>query len=114
MRRESEAANNNPIPYADDVRPEDTVNALQTITPTLFPDETRPWTIDFQDTCPRCGDRLQSRKWIIFVAGALKMNDRRMEALAAELDKQGVDRSPGDQTFDLVCSCDAAHPKRPT
>ena len=47
MRRESEVANNNPIPYADDVRPEDTVNALQTITPTLFSDETRPWTIDF-------------------------------------------------------------------
>jgi hypothetical protein len=47
MRRESEVANNNPFPYADDVRPEDTVNALQTITPTLFPDKTRPWTIDF-------------------------------------------------------------------
>jgi hypothetical protein len=42
---ESEVANDNPIPYADDVRPEDTVNALQTVTPTLFPDETRPCAI---------------------------------------------------------------------
>jgi hypothetical protein len=34
---ESEVADDNPIPYADDVRPEDTVNALQTVTPTLSP-----------------------------------------------------------------------------
>jgi hypothetical protein len=86
---------------------------MQTIAVALFPNEISPWAIDFQGTCPRCGDRIQIRKWVITVAGALKMNDSQMEALAAELDKQGVDRSSGDLSFDLTCSCDVQHPNRP-
>lgn len=103
----------NPIPYARDIRPEDTAEAMKTIAAALFPSETQPWAIDFQGTCPRCGDGIQIRKWIIAVAGALKVNDKQMEALGAELDKLGVDRSTGDETFDLTCSCDVDHPNRP-
>jgi hypothetical protein len=102
-----------PIPYAAEPKPEDTINAMQTVAVALFPNETSPWAIDFQGSCPRCGHRIQIRKSIITVAGALKMNEKQMGALAAELDRQGVDLSTGDQTFDLICSCDVAHPNRP-
>ena len=101
------------IPYAEDIRPQDTEKALETVQATLFPDETNPWGIDFQGTCPRCGDPIQSRQWLIVVAGALKMNDMQREALASHLDQLGIDRSSGDETFDLTCSCDVEHPHRP-
>jgi hypothetical protein len=106
-------ARTKPIPYSEDVRPEDTARALETVNATLFPNETKPWAIDFKGTCPRCGDAIEIRQWIVVVAGALRMDDSQMEALSAELDKLGVDRSSGDETFDLICSCSANHPHHP-
>ncbi len=102
-----------PIGYSEEIRAEDTKKALETITVSLFPNETKPKAVDFQGACPRCGDPLQIRQWLIVVAGALKLNDRQMEAIASKLDELGVDRSEGDETFDLTCSCEVAHPHRP-
>lgn len=102
-----------PLPYAGDVRPQDTEKALETVKVALFPNETNPWAIDFQGTCPRCAHRIQIREWIVVVAGALKLNDKQMEALASRLDELAVDRSRGDETFDLTCSCDVEHPHHP-
>jgi hypothetical protein len=102
-----------PIRYSEDIRAEDTEKALETVTVSLFPNEASPKAVDFQGTCPRCGDPIQIRQWLIVVAGALKMNDKQLEALASKLDELGVDRSRGDETFDLTCSCESAHPQRP-
>lgn len=102
-----------PIPYAGEIRPQDTERALQTVKPALFPNETRPWAVDFRGACPRCGDPIEIREWLIVVSGALKLNDRQKEALAAQLDELGVDRSRGDETFDLTCSCEVEHPHHP-
>ena len=89
-----------PIPYSKEVQPQDTDRALQTVKVSLFPNETNPWAIDFQGTCPRCGDPIYIRRWLVAVTGALKLNDKQMEALASQLDKLGIDRSHGDETFD--------------
>ena len=102
-----------PLRYAEDVRPQDTEKARETVKAVLFPNETNPWAIDFQGTCPRCGDSIQDRKWIVAVAGAVRMNDKQMEALASHLDTLKVDRSHGDATFDLTCSCEIKHPHSP-
>ena len=72
-----------PISYAEDIRQPDTERALETLTVALFPNETSPTAIDFQGTCPRCGDPIQIRRWIVAVAGALKLNDKQMEVLSA-------------------------------
>lgn len=106
----TEMSSTEPIPYAGDVRPQDTERALETVTVALFPNETNPLAIDFHGTCPRCGDRIQVRRWLVAVAGSLKMNDKQMEALASHLNTLGVDSSRGDETFDLSCSCDVEHP----
>lgn len=99
--------------YIEDVRPEDTERARETLTVVLFPNETSPRAIDFHGTCPRCGDRIHMRKWLIAVRGALKLNDKQMEALAARLEELGINQSRGDETFDLTCSCEVNHPQRP-
>lgn len=102
-----------PIPYAEDVRPQDTDRAVNTVKVALFPNETSPWAVDFRGSCPRCGDRIEIRQWLVAVVGALKMNEKQMEALASHLDHLGVDRSRGDETFDLMCRCDTEHPHHP-
>jgi hypothetical protein len=106
-------SSSNPIRYSEEVRSEDTDNALRTLSVKLFPDESKPTAVEFTGTCPRCGDQIQAREWLIVVAGALRLNDAQMEALASRLDEVGVDRSRGDQTFDLSCTCSALHPSRP-
>jgi hypothetical protein len=103
----------NPIAYTEEIRARDTEKALDTVHAKLFPNEERPWAIDFTGTCPRCGDPIEIRQWIVVVAGALKMNDTQRQAMAAHLDQLGIDRSQGDETFDLTCTCEAAHPQRP-
>jgi len=108
-----EMPNAKPIPYADDVRPQDTEKALKTLTVSLVPNEIKPKAIDFGGRCPRCGDPFQHREWLVVVAAALKLNYLHMETLASGLDEIGIDRSHGDHTVDLTCSCDAAHPHRP-
>lgn len=102
-----------PILYSDDIRPQDTERALETMRLALFPNEINPLAIDFQGTCPRCGDRVQIRQWLVAVAGGLKMSDKQLEALASHLDELGIDRSRGDETLDLTCSCDVTHPHCP-
>lgn len=102
-----------PIRYTEEVRPEDTERAQQTLTVTLFPDENKPAAVDFTGTCPRCDDQVHYREWLILVASSLRVNKTQMEAILAHLDEVGVDRSHGDETFDLTCSCDIAHPNRP-
>jgi hypothetical protein len=102
-----------PIAYTEEIRARDTEKALETVQAKLFPNEERPWAIDFSGTCPRCGDPIEIRQWIVVVAGALKLNDAQRQAMAAHLDQLGIDRSQGDETFDLTCTCEAAHPQRP-
>lgn len=96
-------AKTKPIRYAEDIRPEDTERAIQTVKPSLFPNETKPLAIDFGGACPRCGDPIQHREWLVAVAGSLRLNNIQMEALASHLDEIGVDLSRGDQTIDLTC-----------
>ncbi len=102
-----------PIAYSEDIRPHDTERALDTVTVKLVPDETKPWGVDFGGTCPRCGDAIQIRQWLVAVSGALKLNDAQMEALADQLNTLGVDRSTGDHSFDLACPCTVNHPHTP-
>ena len=101
------------MPYSEEVRPQDTERALKTLTPALFPNETNPWAVDFEGTCPRCGDPIQTRKWLFTIGGASKLNDKQRKALATSLDELGIDRSSGDESFDLTCSCNVAHPHCP-
>ena len=72
-----------PIEYSEDIRSQDTEKALHTVTVQLFPDEAKPWAVDFRGTCPRCGDAIEIRQWLVAVSGLLKLNDKQMEALAA-------------------------------
>ena len=102
-----------PITYCEDIRPHDTEKALDTVTVKLVPDEAKPWAVDFGGTCPRCDDAIQIRQWLVAVSGALKLNDAQMEALAAQLNTLGVDRSNGDHSFDLTCPCTVEHPHTP-
>lgn len=102
-----------PIRYSEEVRPEDTEAALQTLSVKLFPDETKPTAVEFTGNCPRCGDQIQAREWLIVVAGSLRLNGAQMEAIVSRLDELGVDRSKGDETFDLTCTCGVLHPHRP-
>jgi hypothetical protein len=102
-----------PIVYSAEVRPQDTQMAMKTVQVSLFPNETKPVAIDFAGTCPRCGDAIRHREWIVVVAGAMRLNDMQREALSMHLDTIGVDRSHGDQTVDLICTCAEPHPKRP-
>ena len=106
-------ANPKPIRYAEDVRPADTERARETLTVALFPNETKPVAVDFTGNCPRCGDPIQYREWLSVVAGSLRLNNAQMEAIASHLDELGVDRSRGDETIDLTCSCSIEHPRRP-
>jgi hypothetical protein len=102
-----------PIKYSEEIRPQDTERAVRTVTAQLFPDEAKPWAVDFGGTCPRCGDAIGIRQWLLAVSGALKLNDKQMDALAAHLDTLGINRSKGDESFDLTCSCTVEHPDRP-
>ena len=110
---EDALAQNTPIPFDEGIRQADTDRAMQTLKPALIPDDAKPWAIDFSGTCPRCGDAISMRRWLFAVTGAVKMTDQEREALARTLDAHGWDRSRGDETFDLECSCSAAHPGRP-
>ena len=71
--------NPKPIRYAEDVQPQDTQRALETVKVSLFPNETKPVAIDFEGRFPRCGDPIRSREWRVVVAGALKLNNKQME-----------------------------------
>jgi hypothetical protein len=102
-----------PIPYAEDIRPQDTDLAIQTVKVQLFPNDSSPLAIDFQGACPRCGDPIEIRQWIVAFAGALKMNDKQMKEIVAQLEALGVGRPSGDEMFDLTCTCAVAHPDRP-
>lgn len=102
-----------PVAYDPVVRPADTEKALDTITVRLFPSDANPAAIDFGGACPRCAHPFAERKWLIVVAASMKMSESQMEALAARLDELGVDRSRGDESFDLLCDCDDAHTGRP-
>jgi hypothetical protein len=75
--------NPKPIRYAEYIQPQDTQRALETVKVSLFPNETKPVAIDFEGRCPRCGDPIRSREWLVVVAGALKLNNKQMEDLAA-------------------------------
>jgi hypothetical protein len=101
------------ITYAEDVRAEDTQRAMQTVTVALVPDEAAPVAVEFSGNCPRCEHPIESREWLVSVAASLRVNDQQMSALVSQLGKLGVDLSRGDETFDLVCSCNQVHPDRP-
>jgi len=101
------------ISYSNEVRPEDTKRAGQTISPSLYPSEAHPQAVDFAGSCPRCKHAIQVRKWLVVIAGARRISDEQREKISAELDRHGIDRSEGDETFDLVCCCNTAHPKAP-
>lgn len=102
-----------PLVYSEDVRPEDTKAAMRTVTVALIPDENSPYAVNFGGQCPRCNHDTASRKWLIAVAPALKVNDKQMEALAKVLRESGTETSSGDESFDLTCACTEEHPKRP-
>jgi hypothetical protein len=102
-----------PIRYDETICPEDTEKAKLTVVPTLFPNENSPLAIDFGGTCPHCGHNTETREWIVVVSGMLKMNHQQLQGLATALQTQGVNRSQGDETFDLACSCDTHHPGCP-
>jgi hypothetical protein len=100
------------IPYAEDIRPEDTQHALSTVVPSLFPNEDAVWAVNFAGTCPRCADDLLPiRKWVVTISGAGRIDDRTMEALVAAA-PEGLGRATGDETFDLRCSCTQPHAGR--
>jgi hypothetical protein len=101
------------IEYDDTVRPADTEMALKTVKPALFPDETRAWAVDFSGQCPRCGDDIHAREWLVAVAGARRVNDQQMEQIAAQLDELGLHQPSGDESFDVTCSCAVHHPGAP-
>jgi hypothetical protein len=82
-RDSTEMPNPKPIRYAEYIQPQDTQRALETVKVSLFPNETKPVAIDFEGRCPRCGDPIRSREWLVVVAGALKLNNKQMEDLAA-------------------------------
>lgn len=102
-----------PVPYSTTIRPEDTQRAMQTVTATLYPDETRPKAVDFAGTCPRCGHAIASREWLIAVKAAAKMTAEQYEQLIDALDSLDIDRSTGDVQFDLTCRCTESHKGRP-
>jgi hypothetical protein len=102
-----------PIRYSEGVRPEDTKEAMKTVTAALFPNEAKPYAVNFGGKCPRCKHETASRKWLFGVAAALKVNEKQMEDLAKALEQSGSEASSGDETFDLTCACTADHPMRP-
>lgn len=99
-----------PIPYSDTIHPEDTSHAMETITPSLFPSDNKVWAIMFSGLCPRCGDRVEAREWLVAVGGARQLSDHEIKGIAEELD---VGVPSGDETFDLTCTCSADHAGRP-
>jgi hypothetical protein len=105
-------AQRSPIRYSEDIRAEDTQRALSTVVPSLFPNEKGVWAVDFGGKCPRCDDDLvTSRKWVVSISGAGRIDDHTMEALVAVAPEE-LARPDGDETFDLRCSCTTAHPGR--
>jgi hypothetical protein len=102
-----------PIRYSEDIRAEDTERAAKTVKASLFPIETKPVAVDFGGTCPRCGHPIAHREWLVTVAPAFRLDAKQMEQLAYSLDDIDIDRSHGDQTFDLTCPCAEEHPHRP-
>lgn len=102
-----------PLRYSEEVRPEDTERAIQTVKPSMFPNESKPVAIDFTGSCPRCGHQIKHREWLIGVAGSLRVSNKQIEALSKNLEELGIDLSRGDQTVDLACGCEHEHPSRP-
>jgi hypothetical protein len=107
------ATERKPRKYDPTVRPADTERAMSTITPALIPTESKPFAIEFRGTCPRCDHPFSARKWIVAVAGSLKMSDDQRQQLIERLDELGVDLSQGDETFDLICDCSEKHGGQP-
>ena len=99
--------------YSEEIREEDTKKAIETLTVKLIPNDSSPWAIDFHGACPRCGHNISIRHWLVVVAGAVRLDDDQMNALASHLDELGIDLSQGDETLDLTCTCDVKHPNQP-
>jgi hypothetical protein len=99
--------------YSTLIRPEDTERALSTLNIELLPDEQRPRRARLYGSCPRCGDVLDQRRWLIVPLGAAELNEDQLEDLAAHMDELGVDNPHGDVEFDLVCDCRGQHEGRP-
>jgi len=100
--------------YSEERRDEYESRALQTIKPSLYPDDAGPLAVEFTGACPRCEHGLPAaRRWLVVVSPITKMNDRERRRLAAELRGADVDLSQGDETFELSCQCDQEHPGRP-
>ena len=99
-------------PYSEEVREDDTRAAKETVQARLYPSEDQPFAIDFGGTCPRCDHAISDRKVLVGILGAGRMNARKRRHHLADLKRRG-DLSEGDHTFDLICSCTAAHTNRP-
>lgn len=102
-----------PVDYSDTIREEDTIAALTTLKVSLFPDDTQAVAIDLEGKCPRCGDPVQYRRWLVTVAGASRMSKVEIESLVARFREIGIGQPQGDETFDLSCTCDVIHPRHP-
>ncbi len=100
-----------PIAYSETIRPEDTSRAMETITPSLLPSDTKVWAIKFSGACPRCGDHVEAREWLVAVSGSRQVSDNEMKEIAEQIKIPGV--PSGDETFDLTCSCTVDHADRP-
>jgi hypothetical protein len=98
-----------PIPYSDEIRPEDTENAMKTVAVQMFPDEIKPYAVDYGGKCPRCADDIQGRQPIVAVAGAIRMSEDEIRNFMRDQEEQ----PSGDESFDVTCQCGVAHPKTP-
>lgn len=102
------------ISYSGEIMAEDTEKAMTSIEPTLIPTEAAPYAVDFAGECPRCGHGFHYRAWFVAIAGAARMSDEQRRALAEEITALAPEHfGSGDETFDLVCDCEANHPNRP-
>jgi hypothetical protein len=102
---------NQPIPYSETIRPEDTIRAMETIIPSLYPNDNKVWAIMFSGVCPRCGDPINAREWLVAVGGSRQVSDNEMKGIAEQINAPGV--PSGDETFDLTCSCTTDHRRSP-
>src|SRR5690348_6019414 len=102
-----------PIAYSTDIRPEDTERAEKTVTASLFPNEQTPYAIDFAGRCPRCGDPIEARHWLVAVSAGLRVTTPELESLAQEFLAKNALTDTGDIAVDLDCSCGIEHPNRP-
>ena len=90
------------------------LRAAETIVPSLYPDDQEPLAVDLTGTCPRCGHAMVPlRRWFVVISPATKLNERERRKLTAELRAAGVDLSQGDESFELTCSCEEGHARRP-